>query len=245
MTGFSIVEENGHQLNPITLQDKPAVKMLYTYYNTSSVGSKLMKGMFVVTSYGKNVYFLEFESEESMFDRQYQTVLNVLNSIDFSDSIEFPPITKTNFINFENNTLGLKMQYPSDWVIEGGGPNFVAFSPVPPTQNYTTPLFGISVIPQPINATLEDITNSYHFQEKQEFANYHLIWNTTSQVDNKPAYTWVIFFGPTAMMMQVYTLNNNLLYRIIYSAGTADYSYYLPAVRSMINSLKLTAPQMN
>ena len=48
------------------------------------------------------------------------------------------PGNATNFLQYENSTYGIKMQYPSDWQSVGGASNFSIVASFNPQRNYAS-----------------------------------------------------------------------------------------------------------
>jgi hypothetical protein len=167
-------------------------------------------------------------------------------------------LTKTNNDNntlklYENATYGIHIQYPSNWKIiinEGFATNHIVsfLAPVRADSEADRPSLIISYIHannlpfyRNLNEYLAEITERYDFK----FIDFNLIESSTnSSLAGEPAYKLVftdLKHDINFKSMEIGTIIGNKVYTVTYTAGEKElYSYYLPTVQKMIDSLKIT-----
>lgn len=152
--------------------------------------------------------------------------------------------TNTNFRTYSNSVLGIKMQYPSNWLKLNLSRSS---SPVPvvafmhPAGKPVAALF-LSGNVNNGNITLAAIVNVRENQLKLAGNNLHLVTSTPATLAGNPAHK--IVYTMTApkgkfQAMQLISLVGKKAYFITYVVPAANYTTYLPAIETILNSTKI------
>jgi YVTN family beta-propeller protein len=156
----------------------------------------------------------------------------------------------TNYLTYQNPTLGVKIRYPITWIKNETRINqiFVTFdSPQIDSKGYNTAeiKLGIDTTPTSINLT-EYLNNEKEtYRDNKNFTNFQVIKNSVnSYIAGQPAYSLVFTYTSSSshinyVVIETGTVVNNSKVDWIYVLIEADhYSNYLPIVEKMINSFK-------
>jgi len=145
---------------------------------------------------------------------------------------------------YQNSSLGIQMQYPSNWKVEKHGSTplqpGVIFTP-PFDRNSTNFPVKLSIdVDSSEGKSLEKITSEQITNLRNDSDN--ILNATTINISgNNPAsqifYTGDVFGLPTKEMA-IYTIHDDQLYTIWYLAQPNTYSNYIPDVQRMIDSIK-------
>lgn len=167
--------------------------------------------------------------------------------------------TTPGFLTYENPSLGITMEYPSDWLKREYPSNpatnnntLITFFSPSPSASALGNVSGVSGTFVPYvdifvfsskNMSIDEIVNG----AINEFANSNL--NESKSIvlkDNNPAhvlvYTVRIAGDELFKRMQVWTIRDYKVYVITFTAEEALYSEYLAKVQRMINSLEIRSP---
>jgi hypothetical protein len=168
------------------------------------------------------------------------------------------------FLTYRNSTLGLRIDYPSNWEKEtyhtsqqGGVTNYIRFN-----SQYENPSDKFS---ENIEIGIENVSERQISQAQYvdsvvaDMKGYYESFNivelnriTVMGANNSPAYKIVYAFTPpeweygesiNIKAMEVGTLVNGKVYYITYSAELKKYSDYLPIAQKMIGSFELIRQQ--
>jgi hypothetical protein len=159
-----------------------------------------------------------------------------------------------NFLTYENATLGISIQYPSDWTIieEYHGVSSVRFIPPPSENDSDTSSAGVNLfiadVPlfpssSPGGLSLDNYTvSTIHFLTTSNSSISELT-PTSLRIgnDNHTAYKLVSSSqggeeDQIMQQMQIYTITDSKLYSIDYVAEASKYLVYLPRVERMVDS---------
>jgi eukaryotic-like serine/threonine-protein kinase len=155
----------------------------------------------------------------------------------------------TPLLTFQNSTLGIKIQYPSNWnkidhshnaSIPVGAVKFV-----PPQEKNVNVLVNVNQgIPK--NATLERFIIGDLTFIKNRFINFQLLESRPSSLAGNPAHILVFQYSNflpqlnTLKAMTIVTVKGDKAYSLSYDAEMSKYNTYLPSVQKMINSTQIT-----
>lgn len=160
---------------------------------------------------------------------------------------------ESDFLTYENATLGISIQYPSSW-LKGEEESGLMFVSPPDENNFEASsvildlkilnwsLFSLSPSGQLslgdyVNSTIQDWialnstiieSNSTTLQTGNDNNTVHKIVLSTQDEED----------GLTFHQMHIYAVRDSKLYQIIYSGEVGKYSIYLPVVENMIDSFK-------
>jgi hypothetical protein len=152
--------------------------------------------------------------------------------------------TTTNYLTYTNSSYGIKIQYPTYFIKEesqnqssGDIVKFISPRGTPPLE------LGISDgQPVPQNMSLEQWSNATIKGLSQSFDNFSLIESNSTTVAGFPAHEIVYTAtlpssGVEIKFMQLLTIKDHKEYIITANAFPLDFSFYLPTLQEMINSL--------
>jgi hypothetical protein len=161
---------------------------------------------------------------------------------------------------YQNNTYGIKMQYPSEWQL--GQFNNSAASPTKFVVGFLSPIGlqrATDRIPENILVAVENLSSSnmglapYTALQlsllSEETKGFNLVESLPTTIANNPAHQ-IVYTEPLEQLklkkMQVWTVKDGMAYLIIYAADEADYPSQLPTVKKMLDSFEIlnTAPRV-
>jgi len=170
-----------------------------------------------------------------------QTMTTTSMAYDFTNKNS---TTSKSFLTYQNNsTLGIKMQYPSNWKnqqVDGVGVIFIS----PPEANLDRFLekLTIAFFHSNTNTSINELANRAINNYKEHYAGFQLIESKAISFEHNPAYTIVYSYtdeeSRMVMAMDVGTAKDNRVYVFSYSADPTEYSSYMPTIHKMINSFE-------
>ena len=158
---------------------------------------------------------------------------------------------------YQNNTYGLKMQYPSGWQVAQF--NNSAATPTKLVVGFFSPI-GVQRVtdrnPESILVAVENLSSSnmglapytaLQLSLLSEGAKgFNLVESLPTTIANNPAQQIVYTEQPLEQLklkkMQVWTVKDGMAYLIIYAADEADYPSQLPTVKRMLDSFEILNP---
>jgi eukaryotic-like serine/threonine-protein kinase len=156
--------------------------------------------------------------------------------------------TKSGFLTYENPSLGIKMQYPSNWTTSGSGlqsyNDVVAF--YSPLQNLSDALPAqllLSVTRYSQNIALDEYTNLTVTALNQS-QNFIVNESNPFTLAKNPAHQ-IIFsaISPSAPfnfnIMQVWTTIGDKLYILSFNAEASKFSKNLPTIQQILHSVEI------
>jgi hypothetical protein len=154
----------------------------------------------------------------------------------------------SSFLMYKNLDFGIKMQYPSNWTKQEDNlqlHTIAAFSLIHQNPfdfaNVTLAEVDLRVYNAPKNETSAKLNISQINTQGQTIVSYHK--NSTTTLGGYPAFRIASYFfgGVTQKAMQIWTFipNKHVLVEIIYIAQPSKYSFYLPIVQKMIDSVEI------
>lgn len=162
---------------------------------------------------------------------------------------------------YQNNTYGLKMQYPSGWQVTQF--NNSAAAPTKFVVGFLSPI-GVQratdINPENILVAVENLSSTdmglapYTASQlsllSEGTKGFKLVESLPTTIANNPAHQIVYTEQPLEQLklkkMQVWTVKDGMAYLIIYAADEADYPSQLPTVKKMLDSFEIlnTAPRV-
>ena len=170
---------------------------------------------------------------------------------------------ETKFFVYENPLYGIKISYPFGWDrLEFGQNNenglvvgFVLPREGKPSSEINVSDFilenimlGVKSIPFTPSTSfskdtiLNNFVNKQILSYKQGLANFQIIKSNITAIDNNPGYLiqYTDKHGrATFDTLQIWTINGNKIYTILFNADPADYQAYLPIIQKMIDSFAI------
>jgi eukaryotic-like serine/threonine-protein kinase len=157
----------------------------------------------------------------------------------------------SSFLTYDNPTHGIKMQYPADWTVSTNGlqsySNIVGF--FSPLQNLTDVLpaqVTLSVTGYSANVSLDEYTNMTLMEIEQQ--GLEVNESNAFTLAGNPGYRIIFTPPPQAVpvslsVMQVWTVINDKVYLLAYTADSSKFQINLPVVQHMLDSLQLEPQQ--
>ena len=183
--------------------------------------------------------------------------LNIL--IDSLNNIVMTNPKETNFSTYENPVYGIKILYPAGWnklefgqiTADGLVVGFTLPREGKPLSEINVSDFILEniliavtrIIPSPSSFSKSTILKGFVNEQissfKQGLSDFQIIKTNTTAIDNNPTYQiqYISRVGhATFETLQVWTINGNKIYTILFNADPADYPTYLPIIQKMTNS---------
>jgi eukaryotic-like serine/threonine-protein kinase len=165
---------------------------------------------------------------------------------------------ETNFSIYENPIYGIKIIYPTSWEkLEFGQNNanglvagFILPREGKPQSEINVSDFvlenimlGVKVISSSPSSLSSTTLNGFASQQilsyKRGLADFQIIKSNTTSIDNNPTYQIQYTHKDgraTFDTLQIWTINGNKIYTILFNADPADYPTYLPIIQKMTDS---------
>jgi eukaryotic-like serine/threonine-protein kinase len=151
------------------------------------------------------------------------------------------------FLTYENSTLGIKIQYPSNWTKQTARDG-IAFVVLPMGKNNTEQFLAklnvtrIMGFPPnvPLKVLADRVVDGYrHFLRNfqiESYANHTLGSNNAIKI----VYIYADSKNNSFMATDIATIKNDRLYVIQYYAQSPRNQNYLPTLQKMVNSFQIT-----
>ena len=149
-----------------------------------------------------------------------------------------------NFSTYQDNTLGIKIDYPVGWIHELHAGGLVTFLPSLEGNLNTYPAgLGITVKHLKLrNMLLSEITKIQIKNLTQNHSDFRLLESTefrlAGNIANKIVFTATDSMKHERKAMQIWTLKGDNAYLITYKAEPGQYSKYLPTIQKMVDSFQ-------
>jgi hypothetical protein len=149
-----------------------------------------------------------------------------------------------NFLTYQDNTLGIKIDYPAGWIHELHAGGLVTFLPSLEDNSNTYPA-GLGITVEHLkskNMPLSEITKIQIRNLTQDHSDFRLIESTefrlAGNIANKIVFTATDSMKHERKAMQIWTLKGDKAYLITYKAEPGQYSKYLPTIQKMVDSFQ-------
>lgn len=159
----------------------------------------------------------------------------------------------TNFLVYNNPSLGVKIQYPSNWEKIERDDNYVRFSsPYVNNQDTLRESFVVDISYLPFQNIFSlkffifDPKEGFIARSERDLTNFHLLSNSPITVSNLPAYQ--LTFTETQMIngiphnfknLNIIIIKNDRVYTLEYYAEPSTFNTYLPIINRMLNSFQI------
>jgi eukaryotic-like serine/threonine-protein kinase len=180
---------------------------------------------------------------EGLFN--YTPVSSQYNPIVLSSSPTIPSSGAPGYITYENPTYKIRLTYPPYLKKQEEISGEIIFFLSP--QDSTTDAFpaNLDIIVQNISSqpmSLEEFTNISIAQIREMVPDYVITDSRKATLSKESAYL-LSYTGTQGLLklkwMSVYTIKNDTLYLITYTAGSDKFSTYLPTVSKMLDSFEI------
>ena len=148
---------------------------------------------------------------------------------------------KINFSTYENNDSNLKIDYPSDWILNENSTSNIEFRPQ--TSSPSGELVKMSVIPLASNSitmqsiVAETLKNKSNTLDNFQLQDTNIVPNLQNIPMHKLVYSYTNSNNETIMQLDFGMINNNQLYLFSFISSPSVYYNYIPTVDKMIGSI--------
>ena len=175
---------------------------------------------------------------------------NMLSAVKANTSIGGYQNT-SNFVSYQDATLGIKFQYPEDWkkiVHYSANNSRIEFiSPLQSQFEIFPPSFVVSVSNITSNLTLDRISKPIIDKGRQSMTDFNLLQSNITEVGGIPAQKLIYTFissDPSLQLhfqtMDILITKSNRLYTISYTESRAQYTNYLSTIDHIVHSFEIT-----
>jgi hypothetical protein len=182
------------------------------------------------------------------------------NSSSSSNHLNNNNTTNSKFSVYDNNDLGIKISYPSEWKasLKRSSSNFTFIEFVQNMSNSMghqqhTPLssfitLSIENISDVTTRTLDSLTKQNLALANQTLSNFQLIESNKTTFGDSPANRIVYtFIDPSTrasstsqfQSMNIWTIKGDNTYTLSYSQPTSEYGRFIPIMQRMIESFEI------
>ena len=166
-----------------------------------------------------------------------------------SNATTTKPSSGNSFLSYENNsTLGIKIQYPTNWQrIESEDNVHGVLFLSPSESNSDRFLESFSVSSRSLfnsnNNNVDELARRAISEHIEHLSDFQLVYTKLITVKDNPAYMLVykytdLVFGK-AMAMDIGMTNGDKVYVLSYLAEPAKFLFYLPTMQKMIDSFEI------
>jgi eukaryotic-like serine/threonine-protein kinase len=149
-----------------------------------------------------------------------------------------------NFLTYQDNTMGIKIDYPAGWIHELHAGGLITFLPSLEGNSNTYPA-GLGITVQHLKSKNMPLSNITKIQTKnltQNHSDFKLLESTefrlAGNIAKKIVFTATDNMNHERKAMQIWTLNEDNAYLITYKAEPRQYSKYLPTIQKMVDSFQ-------
>ena len=159
----------------------------------------------------------------------------------YSDNYKFAlGQAQQQFQNYQNPTLGVSIQYPSDWELQEESNDKLRFIK---QEGFVTADLNVENQDES-ETTLAEYANTRVNELQAQRPGFQLISNEPTTISNKPAQKVVYTFereedGKTNKVMRIWSTNEDKLYTLAYIAESSQYDRYLPTFQRMVDSFRI------
>jgi eukaryotic-like serine/threonine-protein kinase len=179
------------------------------------------------------------------------SILIVSSMLDIHQQIAMAQ-TNVGFLTYENPTYRIKMQYPSNWILDNTvhGNTIASFS-TPTKDGGVSIVVVANIIPAGMNNSTEKLAKfviSYSNQSDANLPGFKPVQvNTTNYfISGQPAFKMTFTMTSTPSEephegkgMQVGIMSGGKMYLLIYTVDESKYDIYLPVVQKMFDSFQI------
>jgi hypothetical protein len=145
------------------------------------------------------------------------------------------------FQNYQNPTLGISIQYPSDWELLEESNDKLRFIK---QEGFVTADLNVEEIDQS-DATLSEYANTRVNELKTQRPSFELLSFEPTMISNDIAAQKVVYTfereedGKTNKVMRIWSINEGRLYTLAYVSESSQYDRYLPSFQRMVDSFRI------
>jgi hypothetical protein len=245
-TDLDIIELNTSS----SLGGRPAFKYVLSYLENDIKQKYLQIGTIIS---GK-VYYIYFSAPEQKFSQYLPIIEKMIDSVEIVPTDEPPAPSSVNkavkFLTYENSTLGIKMQYPSNSKLVDDVPNGTGFALPDGVSESLYDILFVEVIPLPYavseSAYIDKYVPIWVSWAKENLTNFNLTKSRATTLDDSPAqrleFTYADEDTPAVELraLSIFAVEDNILYHIGYrESDSFSYSDHIPIIQKMIESFEI------
>ena len=218
-----------------TLAGNPAHKVVFNYGGEQQQHIPLFKIIQIWMIRDNKIYIITSGAEFNKYSKYLPIIQKMIDSFGIS-----------NFLTYENSTLGVKIQYPSDWKRAESNSNITFTSPLTSNSDRYREKLELTVNSSLHNVTLDEYSSAVIKKLKENSANFKILEIATTTVAGNPAKKMVFTSGEgqnNLKVMEIWTINDHKAYLIQYSSEAQKYSKYLATIQKMVNSFEINSGQ--
>jgi photosystem II reaction center protein PsbP len=155
--------------------------------------------------------------------------------------IQKPPLTPQPFTSYKSDEKSVSVNYPHDWQITENANNVTFKSPSESSSDKFEE--ALRVLKVPYKNSLSALTDEIVGEAKANLPSFQIINSSDTVLGGIPANSLVYIYTDdrvgTLQEMVILTIKDDSAYIIGYTAESPKYTYYLPVVQKMINSIQI------
>jgi hypothetical protein len=169
------------------------------------------------------------------------------NDVENTNADVIPSTLQQSFLTYKDHTLGVSVQYPSDWRIHERSDDKLNFIK---QEGFVTADLNVEDLEQ-TDTTLSKYANTKINELQEQRPGFQLVgFEPTTVSNNMPAQKVVYTFereedGKINKVMRIWSINEGKLYTLAYIAESSQYDRYLPSFQKMVDSFNLDAGGTN
>lgn len=218
-----------------TLAGNPAHKVVFNYGGEQQQHIPLFKIIQIWMIRDNKIYIITSGAEFNKYSKYLPIIQKMIDSFGIS-----------NFLTYENSTLGVKIQYPSDWKRAESNSNITFTSPLASNSDRYREKLELKVNSLLQNVTLDEYSSAVIKKLKESSANFRILEVATTTLAGNPAKKMVFTSGEgqnNLKVVEIWTINDDKAYSIQYSSEAQKYSKYLATIQKMVNSFEINSGQ--
>ena len=152
-----------------------------------------------------------------------------------------PPLTSQPFTTYKSDEKSVSVNYPHDWLITENANNVTIKSPHESSSDKFEE--ALRVLKVPYKNSLSALTEEIVGEAKANLPSFQIVNSSDTILGGIPANSLVYIYTDdrvgTLQEMVILTIKDDSAYIIGYTAESPKYTYYLPVVQKMINSIQI------
>ena len=156
----------------------------------------------------------------------------------------------SNFVSYQDATLGIKFQYPENWKkilhYSANNSRIEFISPLQSQFEIFPPSFVVSVSNTTDNLTLDRLSKTVIEKGRQSMMDFNLLQSNITEVGGSPAQKLIYTFissDPSLQLhfqtMDILIIKSNRLYTISYTESREQYANFLSTIDQIVHSFEI------
>ena len=241
LPNFQLQERN----DEFTLSGFQANKFRYSYSSNRNQYMSTQVGLIIGSAYITFTY----NAELGKFAEYIPTIEKILTSVKLNDSA-LTEIPENKTIVLANNTIGISVKYPSNWMRADGnylGSLVTLLAPLESPQDFYYD--NIRIYSTQVNQTnftsLENMVKDVEAKFDKTLKDFKVLSRANETVSNSPAHTIVYTFTGNdgyqhKILRSTFMPKPTQIYHMIYDSTIDTFDKYLPIVKQALASLSVS-----